>query len=238
MDRNAPEALRDTAQSGYDESKALIAKWHGRGRLLYAITPRFAATQHAGAAGGGGRAVAGIARTAYLQSHVSENRARGRLGEGTVPGAQGLSRRLRPLRPARAARDLRPRHLAHRGRAAALPRDRHRDRALPDVELLPRQRLPRSRARTSRTERPVRVGLAPTSAPARRSRSCGRWARPTRRRSSTGHSLSAGHAFYLATRGAARALYLDDRIGSIAPGMDADLVVLDLRVDAADRATG
>src|SRR5262245_56951085 len=44
MDRNAPAALTDTAQSGYDQSKALIGKWHGHGRALYAITPRFAAT--------------------------------------------------------------------------------------------------------------------------------------------------------------------------------------------------
>ncbi|HEY2612678.1 MAG TPA: amidohydrolase family protein, partial [Reyranella sp.] len=32
MDRNAPAGLRDTAASGYAESQALIAKWHGRGR--------------------------------------------------------------------------------------------------------------------------------------------------------------------------------------------------------------
>src|SRR6185295_19514164 len=44
MDRHAPAALMDTAQRGYDESKALIARWHGRGRSLYAITPRFAGT--------------------------------------------------------------------------------------------------------------------------------------------------------------------------------------------------
>lgn len=44
MDRNAPEDLRDTAQSGYDESKRLIEQYHGVGRLTYAITPRFAAT--------------------------------------------------------------------------------------------------------------------------------------------------------------------------------------------------
>jgi len=44
-----------------------------------------------------------------------------------------------------------------------------------------------------------------------------------------GHSLSSGHAFYFATRGSARALYLDDRIGSIATGMEADVVVLDLK---------
>ena len=34
MDRNVPEALHDTAQFGYDKSKALIDTWHGVGRLL------------------------------------------------------------------------------------------------------------------------------------------------------------------------------------------------------------
>ncbi|MCC6008757.1 MAG: guanine deaminase [Rhodobacteraceae bacterium] len=44
MDRNAPDSLRDTARAAHDESAALIARWHGRGRLSYAITPRFAPT--------------------------------------------------------------------------------------------------------------------------------------------------------------------------------------------------
>lgn len=44
MDRNAPENLRDTAESGYLDSKALIERWHGKDRLLYAVTPRFAPT--------------------------------------------------------------------------------------------------------------------------------------------------------------------------------------------------
>jgi guanine deaminase len=44
MDRNAPDGLRDCPRSGYDDTKALIARWHGRGRALYAITPRFAIT--------------------------------------------------------------------------------------------------------------------------------------------------------------------------------------------------
>ena len=44
MDRDAPEALKDTAQRGYDESKALIERWRGHGRLDYAVTPRFAVT--------------------------------------------------------------------------------------------------------------------------------------------------------------------------------------------------
>lgn len=44
MDRNAPDTLRDTAQSAYDDSKALLQKWHGVGRASYAITPRFSPT--------------------------------------------------------------------------------------------------------------------------------------------------------------------------------------------------
>ena len=44
MDRNAPDGLRDTAQSAYDDSKALLQKWHGVGRAHYAITPRFSPT--------------------------------------------------------------------------------------------------------------------------------------------------------------------------------------------------
>jgi guanine deaminase len=45
MDRDtAPAYLRDTAQSAYDDSKALIARWHGIDRLSYVITPRFSPT--------------------------------------------------------------------------------------------------------------------------------------------------------------------------------------------------
>ncbi|QMU57204.1 MAG: guanine deaminase [Boseongicola sp.] len=44
MDRNAPDGLKDTVQSAYDDSKALLNKWHGQDRLTYAITPRFSPT--------------------------------------------------------------------------------------------------------------------------------------------------------------------------------------------------
>ncbi|WP_420858398.1 guanine deaminase [Marivivens marinus] len=44
MDRNAPDTLRDTAQTAYDDSKRLLQKWHGVGRATYAITPRFSPT--------------------------------------------------------------------------------------------------------------------------------------------------------------------------------------------------
>ncbi len=46
MDRNAPEALRDTARSAYDDSKALLRRWHGVDRLSYVITPRFSPPRH------------------------------------------------------------------------------------------------------------------------------------------------------------------------------------------------
>ena len=44
MDRNAPDGLCDTAQSAYDDSKALLERWHGKDRLIYAVTPRFSPT--------------------------------------------------------------------------------------------------------------------------------------------------------------------------------------------------
>ena len=44
MDRNAPDFLCDTPQKAYDDSRALIEKWHGTDRLEYVITPRFSPT--------------------------------------------------------------------------------------------------------------------------------------------------------------------------------------------------
>jgi guanine deaminase len=73
MDRNAPDALRDTAQQGYDETKALIAKWHGRGRALYAISPRFAITSTPEQMEMSQALVAEHA-DCYVQTHLSENR--------------------------------------------------------------------------------------------------------------------------------------------------------------------
>lgn len=73
MDRNAPAALQDNVQSGYDDSKSLIERWHGKGRLSYAITPRFAPTcspQQLEAAGQLWKEYPSV----YVQSHISENK--------------------------------------------------------------------------------------------------------------------------------------------------------------------
>ncbi|MFM2281881.1 MAG: guanine deaminase, partial [Pseudomonadota bacterium] len=72
MDRNAPEGLRDTPQSGYDETKQVIADWHGKGRNHVAITPRFAITSTPEQM----EMVQALARDypdLHIQTHLSEN---------------------------------------------------------------------------------------------------------------------------------------------------------------------
>ena len=74
MDRNAPAALTDTAQSSYDDSKAVIADWHGKGRNHVAITPRFAITSTPAQLEAAGT----LAREhpdLLIQTHLSENDA-------------------------------------------------------------------------------------------------------------------------------------------------------------------
>lgn len=73
MDRNAIPAVHDTAQSSYDDSKALIETWHGRGRQRYAITPRFAITSTPEQLAGAG-ALAAQHPDCHVQTHLSENR--------------------------------------------------------------------------------------------------------------------------------------------------------------------
>lgn len=74
MDRNCPPDLQDTPQTGYDDTKALIAKWHGKGRARYAITPRFAITStHEQMEMVG--ALASEHADCPIQTHLSENDA-------------------------------------------------------------------------------------------------------------------------------------------------------------------
>lgn len=72
MDRNAPAELCDTAASGAADSEALIRRWHGTGRLGYAVTPRFAPTSTPAQL----EAAAELCRThpgVLMQTHLSEN---------------------------------------------------------------------------------------------------------------------------------------------------------------------
>ncbi|MFK7902168.1 MAG: guanine deaminase [Nitratireductor sp.] len=74
MDKNAPSGLLDTAQLGYDQSKALINKWHGVDRLQYAISPRFAVTSSEAQLEATG-ALAKEHKDLIIQTHLSENTA-------------------------------------------------------------------------------------------------------------------------------------------------------------------
>jgi guanine deaminase len=72
MDRHAPDNLRDTPEQAYHDSKALIKKWHGCDRLLYAVTPRFAITSSPEQLAVAGRLLAEFPDV-YLHTHLSEN---------------------------------------------------------------------------------------------------------------------------------------------------------------------
>ncbi len=87
MDRNAPDAVLDTPQSAYDDSKALIEQWHGRGRQLYAITPRFAITSTP-AQMEMAQALAAEHPECRVQTHLSENHAEIRWTEELYPEAK------------------------------------------------------------------------------------------------------------------------------------------------------
>ncbi|HUH93265.1 MAG TPA: guanine deaminase [Casimicrobiaceae bacterium] len=227
MDRNAPQALLDTAQAGYDESRALIERWHGRGRLRYAITPRFAATSSPAQLEAAG-ALRAEHPDAFLQSHVAENRREiewirelyperrhyldvydhyGLLGPRAIYG-HGIWLSEEELR-----------RCHDTGTAIAHCPTSNFFLGSGCLDL----------RRMLSGERPLRVGLA-TDLGAGTSFSMLRTMSEAYKAAQLhGYALRPGHAFYLATRGSAHALYVDDTIGSIAPGMEADLVVLDLR---------
>ncbi|MBN9241678.1 MAG: guanine deaminase [Mesorhizobium sp.] len=74
MDRNAPDGVLDTPQSGYDDTKALISEWHGKGRQHVAITPRFAITSSPEQMEMAGALVKEFPDL-HMQTHLSENHA-------------------------------------------------------------------------------------------------------------------------------------------------------------------
>lgn len=226
MDRNAPPALCDDVRRGYDDSKALIERWHGRGRALYALTPRFAASstpEQLEATGALWREHSGT----LLQSHLSENHAEVAWIRDLFPQARDyvdVYDRFGLLGPrAIYGHGI---HLSERERARLSETGTALAHCPTSNLFLGSGLFDMAAAKVA--ARPIRVGLATdlgagTTFSMLRTMSAAHAVAQLR-----GQALSAGHAFYLATRGAAEALGLEDRIGSIAPGMEADLVVLDL----------
>ncbi len=87
MDRNAPDALTDTAQSGHDDTTDLIARYHGKGRVEVAITPRFALTSSEAQMEAAG-ALAKAHPSCLIQTHLSENPAEIDAVMGLYPSAK------------------------------------------------------------------------------------------------------------------------------------------------------
>src|SRR3954470_18021723 len=227
MDRNAPIALLDSAQRGYDETKALIARWHGRGRALYAITPRFAISstpEQMAAAGALWKEHPGT----YLQSHVSENRDEVGLARETYPNRDGY------LDIYDHYGQLGPRAIYGHGiwlTEGELKRLHETGTAIahcPTSNLFLGSGLFRVHEATRR-DRAVRVGLGTDLGAGTSFSQLSTMSDAYKAAQLAGAPLTSIDALYLATAGGARALYLDDTIGSIASGHEADLAVLDLR---------
>jgi guanine deaminase len=223
MDRNAPPALTDTAQRGYDESKALIARWHGRGRLDYAITPRFAITSTDAQLEAAG-ALAREFPDCYVQTHLSENHAEIAYSKELYPAARDYL-------------DIYDR-VGLVGPKSIFGHCIHLEAA--EVQCLAERRAIAAFCPTSNLflgsglfnlkrldEANVRVSLA-TDVGGGTSYSLLQTANEAYKvLQLNGQSWPALQAFYQLTLGNARALGLEQKIGALEVGREADFVVLD-----------
>lgn len=223
MDRHCPAFLRDGADGGHAESVALIERWHGRARLLYAVTPRFAPTSSPAQMAAAGRLFRDHPGV-YLQSHVAENRAEGRWVAELFPEARSyldVYERFGQLGPRAVFAhclwldDADRARMATSGAAMSF---------CPSSNLFLGSGLfDLARAQAHG----VRIGIG-TDVGAGTSFSMLRTlAEAYKVLKLQGQTLSPERAFYLATLGGARSLYLDAHIGNFAPGKEADFVVLD-----------
>ena len=227
MDRNAPDTLLDTAQRGFDESEALIKRWHGTGRNMYCVTPRFAPTStdaQLDAAGALLKAHEGV----FMQTHLSENLAE-------VDWVKSLFPKRSSYLDVYAHAGLAQKRAVF-GHAIHLSED---DFCTCNATGVALSHCPTSNlflgsglfklfdAQDAR--RPVRVGLGTDVGAGTSLSQLKTLGEAYKVAALSGRKLDAVQAFYLATAGGARSLYLDDRLGRVAPGYDADLCVLDLK---------
>jgi len=225
MDRNAPPALRDTPQRGYDETQRLIAKWHGKGRAHYAITPRFAITSSPEQMEMA-EALARAHPDLHIQTHVDENLDEVALARELYPNLPdylGIYERYGLLGPKTLLGHCI--HLTER-ECAVLAETRSVAVWCPTSNLFIGSGLfdhDRLRGHGARIAVATDVGGG-TSFSMLRTLDEGYKVLQLR-----GQRLDPLRSFYMMTLGNARALSLEARIGSIAPGRDADLVVLDAR---------
>jgi guanine deaminase len=227
MDRNAPQALRDTAQSAYDDSKSLLAKWHGQGRLSYVITPRFSPTstpEQLSALG----ALWAEHPECLMQTHLSEQ-----LDE--IAWVRDLYPKSRDYLDTYEAHGLLGKGGIY-GHAIHLT-DREKDRLREvDASLI--------HCPTSNTfigsglfdmslAQSLRTGLATDTGGGSSFSMLRTMAAAYEIGQLRGNALHPAHLWWLATMGSARALHAEDKIGNIAPGMEADITILNLKSTAA-----
>ncbi|WP_345009970.1 guanine deaminase [Pseudaeromonas paramecii] len=223
MDRNAPDYLTDTAESGYRQSQALIAKWHHHNRLLYAVTPRFAPTSSPDQLAAAGKLFHETPEL-YLHTHLSENQNEIAWVKSLFPEREGYL-------------DVYD-HYGLTGPRAVFAHGIHLEakeqQTLADsgsaVAFCPTSNLFLGsglfRLHPLKTAG-VRVGLgtdigAGTSFSLLQTLNEGYKVQQLQ-----GEKLSAAEGLYQATLGGARALYLEDKLGNFLPGKEADFVVLD-----------
>lgn len=231
MDRNAPEGLTDTAERGHRESRSLLEKWHGRGRQLYAITPRFAITSTPDQLEASG-ALAREFPDAYVQTHLAENAEEIAFVKRLFPWAGTYTevyRRYGLLGPKSIfghcihLEDSEIEEMAMSGSVAAF---------CPTSNLFLGSGL-FDMQRLQQAPIPVRVGIA-TDVGGGTSYSMLQTANEAYKvLQMRGQRWPALQAFYMMTKGNASVLSLDDRIGAIEQGREADLVVLDSRATPA-----
>jgi len=224
MDRNAPEGLRDTAQSAYDDSKQLLQTWHGVDRLSYAITPRFSPTSTPDQL-----AALGALWSEYpdclMQTHLSEQTDEVAWVKSLYPEARDYLDTY-DSHGLLGARGL----YGHAIHLDARERDRLREvgAALihcPTSNTFIGSGLFNLAARIAEGQR---IGLATDTGGGSSFSMLRTMAAAYEIGQLTGTALHPAQLLWLATAGSAQALHMGSKIGNIAPGMEADLVALDL----------
>ena len=225
MDRNAPEYLLDrSARQSYDESRALLQKWHKRGLLRYAITPRFAPTSTPEQLELAGQLKREFP-DAWVHTHISENRNEVQWVQELFPDAEYADVYDRyGLLDERSV-------LAHGVWLTAeeldlLSRRGSRIAHCPNSNLFLGSGLfPLHRV----LEAGVRVGLGSDIGAGTTPSLFNAMADAYKVQQVQNVSLSPFHLWYLATLGGARALNLEGETGSLEAGKSADFLVLDLQ---------
>ena len=225
MDRNAPEAVRDDAESGARDSEALIGRWHRRGRLRCAITVRFAVTSTEAQLRAAGE-LAAAHPDCHVHSHLSETEAEIELVRRLFPSARDYTDvydRFGLLGPRSVfAHGV---HLSERECA------RLHDTGSVVVHCPTANTFLGSGlfdgTRLARPERAVRFGIGTDVGGGTSYSMLATLGEAYKVAMLTGRKPTAHDLFHLATRGNAMHLGLGEEIGTLDAGRWADLVVLD-----------